>query len=308
MIPSPTDTHQPAAMGDWSYLSVLLDKVQSHSTVVGKIWMTVLFLLRILVLGAAADNVWGDEHSDFSCNNKEPGCQHACYDWMFPISYIRYWVFQITFVTLPTLIYLAHAIHVIHREKRLREQLQSQTGGGVFLKRPRYTDDRGKVTIKGVLLCSYITQLVFKIILEVAFIVGQYYIFGSVIMVAVFYCKQSPPCALSSGAECFISRPTEKSIFIIFMLAVACVSVLLNIIDIIYILCARKRAAEKKRTAQRCLVNPQPYTSGLSTPAYAACMSSRHGVGLPPPPPRQGLMEICNDDSCIDLVNKEKYT
>uniref|UniRef100_A0A3P8SNK7 Connexin N-terminal domain-containing protein n=1 Tax=Amphiprion percula TaxID=161767 RepID=A0A3P8SNK7_AMPPE len=124
-------------MGDWSYLSALLDKVQSHSTVVGKIWMSVLFLFRIFVLGAAADNVWGDEASEFSCDTQEPGCEHACYNWKFPISYVHYWVLQITFVATPTLVYLGHAVHVVHREKRL--------------KMSRYTDDRGKVRIKGIL-------------------------------------------------------------------------------------------------------------------------------------------------------------
>ncbi|XP_056150633.1 gap junction Cx32.2 protein-like [Lampris incognitus] len=297
-------------MGDWSYLASLLDKVQSHSTVVGKVWMSVLFLFRILVLGAAADNVWGDEHSDFFCNNQEPGCQHACYNWMFPISYIRYWVLQILFVSTPTLVYLGHAVHVIHREKRLREQLQNKTEGALFLKKPKYTDDRGKVKIKGILLRSYLTQLVFKILLEVGFGVGQFYIFGPIFLVSFFHCKQSPPCALSSGAECFISRPTEKTIFIIFMLVVAGVSVLLNIIEIIYLLCAwKKRGADKHiYNLQPPFSLQQPYVHSPSGPAWAAQVNSRHGGSFPSPPPQQELLDICKDDSCSDLVSKEKHT
>ena len=34
-------------MGDWGFLEKLLDQVQEHSTVVGKIWLTVLFIFRI---------------------------------------------------------------------------------------------------------------------------------------------------------------------------------------------------------------------------------------------------------------------
>lgn len=45
------------AMGEWDVLGRLLDKVQSHSTVLGKIWLTVLFVFRILVLRTAADKV-----------------------------------------------------------------------------------------------------------------------------------------------------------------------------------------------------------------------------------------------------------
>ncbi|KAM4633992.1 gap junction Cx32.2 protein-like [Polymixia lowei] len=292
-------------MGDWSYLSGLLDKVQSHSTVVGKIWMSVLFLFRMLVLGAAADSVWGDENSDFFCNNQEPGCKHACYDWMFPMSYIRYWVLQIIFVSMPTLIYLGHAVHVIHREKRLREHLQNQTKENLFLKKPKYTDSRGKIKIKGVLLRSYIAQLVFKILLEVGFGVGQFYLFGSIFMVSYFHCKQIPPCARSSGAECFISRPTEKTIFIIFMLVVAAVSVLLNIVEIIYLLCARHKEAKKESTAQHRLASLQQFSPSPSSPAWAANVTSRQG--RPPLFPPQGPVGISNDENCICLVNKEKH-
>uniref|UniRef100_A0A671TTJ4 Uncharacterized protein n=1 Tax=Sparus aurata TaxID=8175 RepID=A0A671TTJ4_SPAAU len=242
-------------MGDWSYLSSLLDKVQSHSTVVGKIWMSVLFLFRIFVLGAAADKVWGDEVSEFTCDTHEPGCEHACYNWMFPISYIHYWVFQITFVSTPTLFYLGHAVHIIHKEKRMMEQLQDRTG--FVKKKPKYTDDRGKVKIKGILFCTYMTQLVFKIFLEVGFSVGQFYIFGSVFMVSYFHCPMLP-CAHTSGAQCYISRPREKTIFIIFMLVVSGVSVLLNIIEMIYLLCNRSRAISKKRLAQQHALSSQP--------------------------------------------------
>lgn len=45
-------------MGEWDVLGRLLDKVQSHSTVLGKVWLTVLFVFRILVLRTAADKVW----------------------------------------------------------------------------------------------------------------------------------------------------------------------------------------------------------------------------------------------------------
>lgn len=38
-------------MGDWSFLGRLLENAQEHSTVVGKVWLTVLFIFRILVLG-----------------------------------------------------------------------------------------------------------------------------------------------------------------------------------------------------------------------------------------------------------------
>lgn len=225
-------------MGDWGFLSALLDKVQSHSTVIGKIWMVVLFIFRILVLGTAAESVWGDERSNLVCNTNTPGCENVCYDWKFPISHIRFWVMQIIFISTPTLLYLGHVVHVIHQEKKLREQLKRNP----MSKQPKYTDANGKVAIKGNMLGTYLTQLFVKIILEVAFIVGQYYLFGF-IMEHKFNCEIKP-CTIVT--ECFMSRPTEKTIFIIFMLVVACVSLALNVLEIFYLLCKRISQRNKK--------------------------------------------------------------
>ncbi|XP_067274784.1 gap junction Cx32.2 protein [Pseudorasbora parva] len=229
-------------MGDWGFLSALLDKVQSHSTVIGKIWMVVLFIFRILVLGAGAENVWGDERSNLVCNTNTPGCENVCYDWRFPISHIRFWVMQIIFISTPTLVYLGHVVHVIHQENKLREQLKRNP----MLKPPKYTNEDGKVVIKGNMLGSYLTQLFVKIILEVAFIVGQYYLFGF-IMERKFNCPKQLPCTVET--ECFMSRPTEKTIFIIFMLVVACLSLFLNVLEIFYLLCKRISRRNKKHKA-----------------------------------------------------------
>lgn len=228
-------------MGDWGFLSALLDKVQSHSTVIGKIWMSVLFIFRILVLGAGAENVWGDERSNLVCNTLTPGCENVCYDWKFPISHIRFWVMQIIFVSTPTLLYLGHVVHVIHQENKRREELKLNP----MAKPPKYSDETGKVVIKGTMLGTYLTQLFFKIILEVAFIVGQYYLFGFV-MEPKFHCTESP-CPMAT--ECFMSRPTEKTIFILFMLVVACISLALNVLEVFYLCCKRlTRRSYKYRT------------------------------------------------------------
>ncbi|XP_051953919.1 gap junction Cx32.2 protein-like [Xyrauchen texanus] len=216
-------------MGEWGFLSKLLDKVQSHSTVIGKVWLTVLFVFRIMVLGAGAEKVWSDEQSKMVCNTKQPGCKNVCYDHTFPISHIRFWVLQIIFVSTPTLLYFGHVLHVLHKEKKLQKLAESH--------HPKYTDDHGKIIIKGKLLGSYLTSLIFKILLEAAFIVGQYYIYGFV-MIAKIECSQSP-CPYT--VECFMSRPTEKTIFIIFMLVVACVSLLLNVIEMLYLICRRSK-------------------------------------------------------------------
>lgn len=240
-------------MGEWGFLSKLLDKVQSHSTVVGKVWLTVLFVFRIMVLGAGAEKVWSDEQSKMICNTKQPGCKNVCYDHTFPISHIRFWVLQIIFVSTPTLLYFGHVLHVLHKEKKLIKENHG-------IKQAKYTDDHGKVIIKGQLLGSYLASLIVKIFLEAAFIVGQYYLYGF-IMIPKIECSQSP---CPHTVECYMSRPTEKTIFIIFMLVVACLSLLLNVIEMLYLICRRsKRHRGTQMTAQG-LNGSKIYITGTS--------------------------------------------
>ncbi|XP_060947365.1 gap junction Cx32.2 protein-like [Limanda limanda] len=237
-------------MGEWGFLSSLLDKVQSHSTVIGKVWLSVLFIFRIMILGAGAEKVWGDEQSNMICNTKQPGCKNVCYDHAFPISHIRFWVLQIIFVSTPTLIYLGHVMHVISKENKLREYNTAHSGG---YKQPKYSDETGHIKIKGNLLGTYMTSIFFRIILEVAFIVGQYYLYGFIMDPRVV-CSRAP-CPFT--VECYMSRPTEKTIFIIFMLVMSCISVAFNLAEVVYLLCDRT-ARRKFKTASRSPVAIQP--------------------------------------------------
>lgn len=223
-------------MGDWSRLEKLLDAAQEHSTVIGKVWLTVLFIFRILVLGAGAEDVWGDEQSDFTCNTQQPGCQNVCYDKAFPISHTRFWVLQIIFVSTPTLIYLGHVLHIVRREQKKKEreeQLKGDSDHGQD--RPLVQDDRGKVRISGALLGTYVFSIILKMLFEVGFIVGQYYLYGFQLK-PLYHCDRSP---CPNTVDCFISRPTEKTIFIIFMLAVAGLSLLLNVLELYHLGCTK---------------------------------------------------------------------
>ncbi|KFP86683.1 Gap junction alpha-3 protein, partial [Apaloderma vittatum] len=247
-------------MGDWSFLGRLLENAQEHSTVIGKVWLTVLFIFRILVLGAAAEEVWGDEQSDFTCNTQQPGCENVCYDKAFPISHIRFWVLQIIFVSTPTLIYLGHVLHIVRMEEKRKEKevlkkkgnikesnypgaAASGSGGGggndnikdTLVKRGKeklpIRDERGRIRMGGALLRTYVFNIIFKTLFEVGFIVGQYFLYGFELK-PVYQCSRSP---CPHTVDCFISRPTEKTIFIIFMLVVASVSLLLNMLEIYHL-------------------------------------------------------------------------
>lgn len=193
------------------------------------------------------------------CNTKQPGCKNVCYDHAFPISHIRFWVLQIIFVSTPTLIYLGHVVHVIHKENKLREYREKHLEEE-NLKIPKYSDDKGHVEIKGNLLGNYMTSIFFRIVMEVAFIVGQYYLYGFV-MDARIVCSRAP-CPFT--VECYMSRPTEKTIFILFMLVMSCISVLLNVVEIFYLACCR-RSKRRAKTVPATAIALHPRSHGEKT-------------------------------------------
>lgn len=226
-------------MGDWNLLGKLLESAQEHSTVVGKVWLTVLFIFRILVLGTAAEKVWGDEQSGFTCDTKQPGCQNVCYDKTFPISHIRFWVMQIIFVSTPTLIYLGHILHLVRMEEKEKQkekdlaalsEKQEQLLGNKP-KKASIKDNQGHVRLQGALLRTYVFNIIFKTLFEVAFIVAQYFLYG--FELKPMYTCDRWPCP--NMVNCYISRPTEKTVFILFMLAVASISLLLNLVEMYHL-------------------------------------------------------------------------
>ncbi|XP_028253480.1 gap junction Cx32.2 protein-like [Parambassis ranga] len=249
-------------MGEWSVLSALLDKVQSHSTVLGKVWMSVLFLFRIFILAGGIDKIWGDEQSSLDCNSRSLGCRNSCYNHSFPLSHTRFWILQILIVSTPTLIYLGHVLLVIRKENKLRRRQEAKIGKNGMVKAPKYSDEHGKVQLKGALLASYMMQLVFKIILEVVFIVGQYLLYGYILMPTHITCSDYP---CGGPSKCYISRPTEKTIFIIFMLAMAVLSVFLNIAEIFHLMISkmkeRKRRYSESTPSEVYYPNKPDYTS-----------------------------------------------
>ncbi|XP_065151914.2 gap junction protein alpha 8 paralog b isoform X2 [Paramisgurnus dabryanus] len=231
-------------MGDWSFLGNILEEVNEHSTVIGRVWLTVLFIFRILILGTAAEFVWGDEQSDYVCNTQQPGCENVCYDEAFPISHIRLWVLQIIFVSTPSLVYVGHAVHHVHMEEKRKEKEEAEINrqqeineerlplapdqGSVRTTKETGTKGSKKFRLEGTLLRTYICHIIFKTLFEVGFVVGQYYLYGFRIL-PLYKCSRWP---CPNTVDCFVSRPTEKTVFIIFMLAVACVSLFLNFVEI----------------------------------------------------------------------------
>ncbi|XP_062862921.1 gap junction protein alpha 10 a [Trichomycterus rosablanca] len=230
-------------MGDWNLLGGILEEVHIHSTMVGKIWLTILFIFRMLVLGVAAEDVWVDEQSEFVCNTEQPGCKNVCYDQAFPISLIRFWVLQIIFVSSPSLVYMGHALYrlrALEKERhRRRAQIRLELEETEFLldehrrleRELRKLEEQKKVKkapLRGALLRTYIIHILTRSLLEVCFIVGQYILYGMGLD-SLYKCERMP---CPNTVDCYVSRPTEKTIFMVFMLVIGGVSLSLNLLEI----------------------------------------------------------------------------
>ncbi|XP_074236658.1 gap junction alpha-9 protein [Saimiri boliviensis] len=233
-------------MGDWNLLGDTLEEVHIHSTMIGKIWLTVLFIFRMLVLGVAAEDVWNDEQSGFICNTEQPGCRNVCYDQAFPISLIRYWVLQVILVSSPSLVYMGHALYrlrVLEKERqRMKAQLRVELEEVEFeMPRDRRRLEQelcqlekrklNKAPLRGTLLCTYVIHIFTRSVVEVGFMIGQYLLYGFHLE-PLFKCH-GHPCP--NIIDCFVSRPTEKTIFLLFMQSIATISLFLNVLEIFHL-------------------------------------------------------------------------
>ncbi|NWX11083.1 CXA10 protein, partial [Caloenas nicobarica] len=233
-------------MGDWNLLGSILEEVHIHSTIVGKIWLTILFIFRMLVLGVAAEDVWDDEQSEFICNTEQPGCNNICYDKAFPISLIRYWVLQIIFVSSPSLVYMGHALYRLRALEKERQKRKAHLRAQLEVLEPMPEEHRrverelrkleeqkkvNKAPLRGSLLRTYVLHILTRSVVEVGFMIGQYLLYGFH-MSPLYKCTR-PPCP--NTVDCFVSRPTEKTIFMVFMNSIAAVSLFLNILEIAHL-------------------------------------------------------------------------
>ncbi|XP_025916607.1 gap junction alpha-10 protein [Apteryx rowi] len=298
-------------MGDWNLLGSFLEEVHIHSTIVGKIWLTILFIFRMLVLGVAAEDVWDDEQSEFICNTEQPGCSNICYNKAFPISLIRYWVLQIIFVSSPSLVYMGHVLYrlrALEKERQkekacLRAQLEDlepmpEEHRRVERELQKLEEQKkvNKAPLRGSLLLTYVLHILTRSVVEVGFMIGQYLLYGFH-MSPLYKCTR-PPCP--NTVDCFVSRPTEKTIFMILMNSIAAVSLFLSILEIAHLGIKRIKKTlygPRRRPAGPAEEEASLYSAKQSSAVPPPCAASNDGptrpaAALPPPPGEQHRGEL----------------
>lgn len=130
------------------------------------------------------------------------------------------------------------------KEKEDKDEKQAGVGQGGTSEEKEKPEDGGKgrkadkappeaPKLKGRLLCAYAFSILVKVLLEVGFIVGLWLLYDGFIIAARFECKGFP---CPHTVDCFVSRPTEKTIFTIYTQVIAAVSVLLNLLELLHLL------------------------------------------------------------------------
>ncbi|XP_060902099.1 gap junction delta-2 protein-like [Labrus mixtus] len=279
-------------MTEWTLLKRLLDAVHQHSTMIGRLWLTVMVIFRLLVVAVATEDVYTDEQEMFVCNTLQPGCSTVCYDAFAPISQPRFWVFHIISVSTPSLCFIIYTWHNLSKLPQNTTQRQVQGPGDVPVMGgrdvgrdggrevydrscdsdscsirshkhlghsladvlegiPTQSLQRGETnntmslnkaricTLRessaetqtasgGVLSKCYIFHVCLRAVLELGFVLAQWKLFG--FQVPVHFLCTSAPC--SQPVDCYVSRPTEKTIFLLFMFCVGVFCILLNLLEL----------------------------------------------------------------------------
>lgn len=247
----------------WSFFTRLLEEISNHSTFVGKIWLTLLIVFRIVLTVVGGESIYYDEQSKFVCNTGQPGCENVCYDAFAPLSHVRFWVFQIILISTPTIMYLGFAMHKIARmeddeyrprsPKRMpminrganRDYEEAEDNGEEDPmmceeiepekekepEKPKKKHDGRRRIKRDGLMKVYVFQLLSRVAFEVAFLFGQYILYG--FEVAPSYVCTRSPCPHT--VDCFVSRPTEKTIFLMIMYAVSSLCLFLTVLEILHL-------------------------------------------------------------------------
>ncbi|XP_031169630.1 gap junction delta-3 protein-like [Sander lucioperca] len=202
-------------MGEWGFLSGIFNSLQAHSPMLGRFWLLLMLVFRILILGTVASDLFDDEQEEFACNTLQPGCKQVCYDMAFPISQYRFWVFHIVLIATPSLVFLMYVMH--HHKKKTSHSNSSQFSS---------QDYREEIHLRRL----YLINVAFRILAEIGFLVGQWLLYG-------FKVESQYPCSrfpCPYTVDCFTSRPAEKTVFLCFYFVVGLISAISSCAELFY--------------------------------------------------------------------------
>ncbi|XP_067824951.1 gap junction delta-3 protein-like [Heptranchias perlo] len=206
-------------MGEWSFLSELLDSIKSYAPMLGRIWLLLMMIFRILVLATVGNDIFEDEQEEFACNTLQPGCKQVCYSKAFPISPYRLWVFHIVILSIPSLLFVVYAVHQSSKDE------EKQETNGIVQRKELATDGLPRIQK------CYIIHVFLRLLAEIGLMVSQYLIYGFTIE-PQFLCTAFP---CPHVVDCFVSRPMEKTVFLVFYFIVGVLSAIVSLVELVHI-------------------------------------------------------------------------
>lgn len=130
-------------------------------------------------------------------------------------------------------------------------------------------DGRRRIQRDG-LMKVYVCQLLWRSSFEVAFLFGQYVLYGFEVL-PTYVCTRSP---CPHTVDCFVSRPTEKTIFLLVMYVVSFLCLILTLFEMVHLGIGgvrdtfRRRAALNRRAPRLSVARSIP----TAPPGYHATM------------------------------------
>lgn len=169
-----------------------------------------LFLFRYMLTKHTLyeERVYGP--SAFTCDTTEPGCAHVCFHEAFPIALHHFWNLQIVCVYLPIFLLLTYLSSV--------SNTLLMTARGTRVKAPSAQ----------ALLPAYVVTTVLRILLEGGFLVAHLCLYGFQVK-PVYRCDLSP---CPGTVSCSMNNHTKKNVIVVFLLLMACVSLLYNVLEL----------------------------------------------------------------------------
>lgn len=187
-----------------------------------------MVFLRISILLLAGYPLYQDEQERFVCNTIQPGCANVCYDLFAPISLFRFWLVQIIALCLPYIIFVVYVVHKVSSDLALgQDSAVLSAKAAIYEEEPLAVGRSTERDSVHRFIGAYVFQLVSRTLLEAAFGAAHYYFYGFYIP-RRFLCQHAP---CTTQIDCYISRPTEKTVMLNFMLGLAALSLFLNVLD-----------------------------------------------------------------------------
>jgi len=115
-------------MAGWHVVEKFLEQTGKHSTLIGKYWITMFLVLRLLILFSICEAAFGDV--DLECDTNTPGCEKMCINHFYPIAPGTYWGIQMLFISLPIMIFMTYCSHkqekIVIARKLKKEAIKEQ--------------------------------------------------------------------------------------------------------------------------------------------------------------------------------------